>query len=216
MQIFVVGSKPDPHWPSVKPDVVILANGAIAYAKNRFKDVHTIGFASLNFCRADRGERNRTDREAVEGVELAELVYWQPTGKGWLKDVSFRYQAGINLSNGHLWRLSYRHYSFLDWLQVLSNPRNWWHAFKKRRRGQPPYFRGSRPSTGMMAVQYALERYPSAECIHVCGIGVTWSGGHFYDNKHLHDNFHEAADTKLYRSLVSNNCRVVFCEVENA
>ncbi|MCQ2003651.1 hypothetical protein [Rhizobium sp. NRK18] len=213
MQIFVVGSKPNPHWPAVQPDVVILANGAIAYARDRFSAAHCIGFASLNFCRQSRGVQNRADRDAVEGVELDELVYWDPVGKDWLKDVNFKYKTGKELSNWEQWWFNYCHYSFVRWLVAIANPRNWWHAFKKHRVGMPAYFAGSRLSTGMLAVEYAMRRFPDADKIHVCGIGVKWTGGHFYDQAHAHDNFHEKADVALYRWIKKNRANVIFCEV---
>lgn len=213
MQIFVVGSKPNPHWPAVQPDVVILANGAIAYARDRFSAAHSIGFASLNFCRQSRGVQNRADRDAVEGVELDELVYWDPVGKDWLKDVNFKYKTGKELSNWEQWRFNYSYWPRAALLAALINPRNWWHAFKKHRQGMPPFLRGSRLSTGMLALAYALERFPNAECIHVCGIGVKWSGGHFYEKSHMHDNFHEEADVMFYNSLSGGTKPIAFHEL---
>lgn len=203
MRIDIVGSKPNPKFPTGDPDVVLLVNGAIAYADKFTDETQKIGFASLNFCSPNRKAETKFGRNIIVGKKLDKLMHWSPRKKNLLDTVEFSYDEETQLDLKTLRRLSYKYLpSFFLIKQSLKSPiKSYkWLSYLFNRRYFLPF---SRPSSGMLAVAHCIETYPDCSEINVIGISVFDFSGHFYDKSHKSDNFHSLADSQMYQYLTN-------------
>lgn len=207
MNIFIIGSKPSPIFPDVKPDVVYAANGALTHVQASFETAKIYSVLSdyVLFGDTPACEGARTVLKGARCYELIlSLSHWHnpaPKDVAEISPVTFDHLTKIrhfekttriikalkrDVLCSQITRLFKQHPLRFLYLAL----------FKQQ-------IDGLKLSTGALALSQAMRMYPDAEKYYMIGIGLDVAAAHFYNKGKIYGAQHVLADRLYYQAILS-------------
>ena len=206
MNIFIIGSKPDPIFPDVKPDVVFAANGALTHAQAAFETAKIISVLSdyVLFGDTPACEGAWT---VLKGARCHELILSQ---SHWCNPAPEDVAAISPVTFDHLSKI--RHFEKTTRIIKALKRDVLCSQIKRLFKHQPLRFLylmlfkqqidGLKLSTGALALSQAMRMYPDAEKYYMFGIGLDAAAAHFYNKAKIYGAQHVLADGLYYQAIL--------------
>lgn len=199
--IFIVGSKPGGSFPSVKPDVIYAANGAIFKACSAgFESTEIKGVVSnYIFCMDDPPCVEAL--EIIKGCSVEELVVVNALDQESEIPPEIKVKSVRFVSKRERFELFYDTVGWIHIVIWLFKNKN----LKKIKKNLGGFFSkhelpGLKPSTGMLSLLLAIRENGAEHSYYLVGVGVDPNSNHFYSSTRYGDK-HIDADTMILDEL---------------
>lgn len=210
--IFVVGSKPEAFFPTVKPDVIYAANAAIKRVSvNNFSEVMLKGVIS-NYVFNYESEPCLKALELLNGCEVDELIIINALdGPSDIK-VDLKYKNKTHISRRRRFNLFKKAVGIKNIIFWLARTR----SIKVIRKNissiiEKRELTNLKPSTGMVSLLIALDENCKSDNFYIIGVGMDGSSAHFYSSDKYGDK-HVHADKMLLKSLLAKGWKITLCD----
>lgn len=215
INVFILGSKPDPVFPGVTPDYVYAANGAVALASKFQPHSNLVGVMGRFIFDPNCTYADST-REMLRGIQLDKLVLKGSPAK--YKDLHTAKDFHINAT-----KIEYLSKSSINVLRSSARPTYdnlYISAFlcidpilaRFKLNYRRARFKFEFISTGAIALAYALHQHSKEHTMfHVIGIGAKEGSGHFYDLGRPFE-LHGESDLNFFRSIINGPRNVNFTD----
>ena len=210
MTTFIIGAKPDPVFPQVRPDAAYFANAAVAYAERFDAATRKTGVLSDYLLTEDivvnhLGLLREACLDHIVITRAAPVATWP------IERTGMRHGSKVELTSldRQAMTMSVLGRRFLL-LAMLSAPFSWRrkvrslgsYALRRNELGE------TKLSTGAFSLVLAILDQDAPPPYYLIGIGVE-PGGHFYDANHRYDSErHLNADRVAFRCIAHASSRL--------
>ena len=208
---FVIGSKPDAHFPEVVPDIIITANSAIKKVQDYYGKVEIVSIMSDQIFSNNviPGEEGFIDDAQfyIKNSQMNKLVLLKTLSKS-RYTIDFNewliFDNYVSLTRWGYHRLIFKFVSFKESFIHMIKKEKFNHIFKTIyqtiRYGK---YNPTEVSTGILALAFALDRSLEYD-IYVIGVGIDQNSGYEFSDNSKYNYFHIPRDIFFIKSLIKN------------